>query len=170
FEAIHPFSDGNGRTGRILLLLYLKIEKLLDIPAIFLSEYIILNKAEYYKKIREVTEEGNWENWIIYILDMIEWTSNQGIKRLDRILDSMEKTSLEIKTKLPKVFSRELVEILYKLPYTKRQNLINAKLGTAKTVGNYLIALEEQGILRSIKVGKEKLYLNHSLMKILENK
>jgi Fic family protein len=96
FEAIHPFSDGNGRTGRILLLLYLKIEKLLDIPAIFLSEYIILNKTEYYKKLREVTEDGKWENWIIYILDMIEWTSNQGIKRLENILNSMEKTSHEI--------------------------------------------------------------------------
>lgn len=169
FEAIHPFSDGNGRTGRILLLLYLKLEKLLDVPAIYLSEYIILNKAEYYKRLREVTEKEQWENWIMFILDMIEWTSTRGIKRLEDILISMQKTSKEVKEKLPKAYSKELIEIIYKLPYTKRQHLIEAGLGTAKTVGNYLIALEEEGILNSIKVGKEKLYLNHRLMKILEN-
>ena len=168
FEAIHPFSDGNGRTGRILLLLYLKIENLLDIPAIYLSEYIIQNKSEYYKRLRLVTEKGDWGNWIMYMLDMIECTSKKGITRLEDILNSMQITSEEIKKELPKAYSKDLIEILYKLPYTKRQNLIDAGLGTAKTVGNYLIALEEKGVLKSVKVGKEKLYLNHKLMEILE--
>jgi len=168
FEAIHPFSDGNGRTGRILLLLYLKIENLLDIPAIYLSEYIIKNKTEYYKRLRQVTEKEDWESWIMYILDMIEWTSKKGITRLEDILNSMKTTSEEIKKELPKAYSKDLIEILYKLPYTKRQHLINAGLGTAKTVGNYLIALEEKGFLKSVKLGKEKLYLNHRLMTILE--
>ncbi len=170
FEAIHPFSDGNGRTGRILLLLYLKIENLLDIPAIYLSEYIIQNKSEYYKRLRQVTENEDWENWIMYILDMIEWTSRKGITRLKDIVVSMKKTSEEIKKELPKAYSKDLIEILYKLPYTKRQHLIDAGLGTAKTVGNYLIALEEKGFLKSIKLGKEKLYLNHRLMTLLEEK
>ena len=168
FEAIHPFSDGNGRTGRILLLLYLKIEKLLDIPAIYLSEYIIKNKSEYYKRLRLVTEKEDWENWVLYILDMIEWTSKKGIVRLENILNAMSTTSEKIKKELPKAYSKELIEILFKLPYTKRQHLIDAGLGTAKTVGNYLIELEEKGFLKSVKMGKEKLYLNHQLMAILE--
>lgn len=168
FEAIHPFSDGNGRTGRILLLLYLKLVKLLDVPAIYLSEYIIDNKPAYYKKLRLVTEKGDWEGWILYMLDMIETTSEKGLLRLENILTLMENMSTEIKYKLPKAYSKELIEILFRLPYTKRQNLINAKLGTPKTVGNYLRDLEQTGFLKSVKVGKEKLYLNYRLMEVLE--
>ena len=168
FEAIHPFSDGNGRTGRILLLLYLKLEKLLDIPAIYLSEYIIQNKSAYYKKLRLITEKGDWESWILYMLDMIETTSEKGLLRLEGILALMEHMSLEIKEKLPKAYSKELIEILFRLPYTKRQHLIDAKLGTPKTVGNYLRELEQAGFLKSVKVGKEKLYLNYRLMEVLE--
>ena len=168
FEAIHPFADGNGRTGRILLLLYLKLEKLLDIPAIYLSEYIIKNKASYYKKLRLVTEKEDWEGWILYMLDMIEITAQKGLERLEAITSLMEQLSEKIKTQLPKAYSRELVEILFKLPYTKRKHLIDEKLGTPKTVGNYLRDLEEAGFLKSVKVGKEKLYLNFQLMEILE--
>ena len=168
FEAIHPFSDGNGRTGRILLLLYLKLEKLLDIPAIYLSEYIIQNKSAYYKKLRLVTEKEDWEGWILYMLDMIETTSEKGLLRLEGILALMERMSIEIKDKLPNAYSKELIEILFRLPYTKRQHLINAKLGTPKTVGNYLRNLEQAGFLKSVKVGKEKLYLNYRLMEVLE--
>lgn len=168
FEAIHPFSDGNGRTGRILLLLYLKLEKLLDTPAIYLSEYIIKNKADYYKKLREVTENNDWESWILYMLEMVEYTAKKGLKRLKDVTTLMEQMTLEIKEVLPKVYNKELVEILFRLPYTKRQFLIDEKLGTPKTVGNYLKALEEAGFLTSEKVGKEKLYLNHRLMAVLE--
>lgn len=167
FEAIHPFSDGNGRTGRILLLLYLKMERLLDIPAIYLSEYIIKNKTKYYKKLRGVTEKNDWENFILYMLDMIETTANNGLKRLELIIELMEKYSQKIKDTLPKVYSKDLIEILFKLPYTKRQFLINAGLGSAKTVGNYLILLEKYGFLKSTKVGKEKLYLNVKLYDLL---
>jgi len=120
FEAIHPFSDGNGRTGLILLLLYLKLSGLLDTPAIYLSEYIIKHKADYYKKLRDVTENNDWENYILYMLDMIEETSNKGLKRLNKITTTMNKTANEIKAKLPKVYSKHLVEILFRLPYTKR--------------------------------------------------
>jgi Fic family protein len=168
FEAIHPFSDGNGRTGRILLLLYLKMENLLDVPAIYLSQYIIQNKSEYYKRLRFVTEKGDWESWIMYMLDMIESTAQKGLIRLKEIIELMHKMSEEIRNELPKAYTKDLVEIIFKLPYTKRQNLIDARLGTPKTVGNYLMALEDKGFLKSIKVGKEKLYLNHRLMKILE--
>ena len=168
FEAIHPFSDGNGRTGRILLLLYLKIEKLLDTPAIYLSEYIIKNKADYYMKLRMVTENNDWEGWILYMLEMVEYTAKKGLERLRNVTSLMEQMATEIKETLPKVYTKELVEILFRLPYTKRQFLIDAKLGTPKTVGNYLMELEKYGFLISDKVGKEKLYLNHKLMAVLE--
>lgn len=170
FEAIHPFFDGNGRTGRILLLLYLKLSGLLDTPAIYLSEYIIKNKVEYYKCLRGVTESNEWENFVLYMLDMIEETAMKGLQRLNRITTAMEKTAGEVKKKLPKIYSKDLIEILFRLPYTKRQHLIDENIGSLKTVGNYLIALEENGFLKSVKTGKEKLYLNQSLLEILENK
>ncbi|WP_339753413.1 Fic family protein [Algoriphagus aquimarinus] len=169
FEAIHPFADGNGRTGRILLLLYLKQAGLLETPAIYLSEYIIQNKNDYYRHLREVTETDNWEGFILYMLEMVEKTANHGMKRLDQVTQLMEMTSEKIRTALPKVYSKDLVEIIFHLPYIKRQSLINAGFGTPKTVGNYLNALENEGFLTSKKVGKEKLYLNLALMDILEN-
>jgi Fic family protein len=169
FEAIHPFSDGNGRTGRILLLLYLKLSGLLNTPAIYLSEYIIKNKIEYYRCLKDVTEKNEWEDYILYMLDMIEETANKGLKRLNKITLAMEETASEIKKKLPKVYSKDLIEILFRLPYTKRQHLIEENIGNLKTVGNYLIALEENGFLKSEKVGKEKLYINIKLLEILAN-
>jgi Fic family protein len=169
FEAIHPFSDGNGRTGRILLLLYLKLSGLLDTPAIYLSEYIIKNKTSYYTSLRNVTEKNDWENYIMYMLDMIEETSIKGLEQLKKITSLMERTAEEIKKKLPKIYSKDLIEIFFRLPYTKRQHLIDENIGNPKTVGNYLIALEEHGFLKSVRVGKEKLYLNEDLLRILEN-
>ncbi|MEQ9102837.1 MAG: Fic/DOC family N-terminal domain-containing protein [Imperialibacter sp.] len=168
FEAIHPFADGNGRTGRILLLLYLKLSKLLDIPAIYLSEYIIENKAEYYRNIRGVTEAGDWESFILYMLEMVETTAKNGLIRLEKVVSLMTTMAEEIKQELPKTYSKDLIEVLFRLPYTKRQFLIDAGLGTPKTVGNYLLSLEARGFLSATKVGKEKLYLNRRLMEILE--
>jgi Fic family protein len=170
FEAIHPFSDGNGRTGRILLLLYLKLSGLLDTPAIYLSDYIIKNKVDYYRRLCGVTEKQDWESYILYMLDMTEETSTKGLERLVKITKTMDKTANEIKTKVPKVYSKDLVEILFRLPYTKRQHLIDENIGNPKTAGNYLQTLEENGFLKSVKVGKEKLYLNQRLLNILEEK
>ena len=102
------------------------------------------------------------------MLNMVESTAIKGLERLESVIQLMETTGQEIKAKLPKVYSKDLVEAIFKLPYTKRQNLIAIDLGTSKTVGNYLIALEEKGFLKSVRVGKEKLYLNQKLMNILE--
>ena len=101
---------------------------------------------------------------------MIEKTSNKGLERLNKITTAITITADEVKTKLPKIYSKDLIEILFRLPYTKRQHLIDENIGNPKTVGNYLIALEEHGFLKSLKVGKEKLYLNELLLKILEEK
>ena len=137
-------------------------------PAIYLSDYIIKNKSAYYKNLRNVTEQNDWEGFIIYMLNMIEKTAIKGLKRLERITHLMDQVSTKIKETLPKVYSKELIEILFRLPYTKRQFLIDAGLGTPKTVGNYLRELEAHGFLQSQKVGKEKLYLNHALMAVLD--
>lgn len=169
FEAIHPFFDGNGRTGRIILLLYLKLTHLLDLPALFLSGYIMNNKDAYYKKLRGVTEKNDWQGWINYMLDMIETTAKKDRQRIAQIEKLMGTMGLEIQGQLPKVYSKDLMEVLFRLPYTKRQFLEEAGLGNLKTVGNYLKALEEAGFLKSEQVGKEKLYLNHQLLEILKS-
>ncbi|MDO9038896.1 MAG: Fic family protein [Lutibacter sp.] len=168
FEAIHPFFDGNGRTGRIILLLYLKLTELLDLPALYLSNYIIQHKAKYYANLRKVTEEGNWQDWIIYMLDMVEQTAVKAriqISEIERLMSEMGK---EIQKKSPKIYSKDLMEELFRLPYTKRNQLKKAGLGNLKTVGNYLKELENSGFLKSELVGKEKLYLNFKLLEILK--
>jgi Fic family protein len=168
FEAIHPFFDGNGRTGRIILLLYLQLTGLLEVPALYLSDYIIRHKNEYYVNLRRVTEEGNWSGWILYMLDMVEQTALKGRYQIIEIEKLMEQMSTEIQEKLPRLYSKDLVEVLFKLPYTKRSQLEIAGLGNLKTVGGYLKSLEDNGFLKSEQVGKEKLYLNYKLMEILK--
>ncbi len=170
FEAIHPFSDGNGRTGRIILLLYLKLVGLLELPALYLSNYIIDHKNEYYLNLRQVTEKGDWQSWIMYMLDMVENTAIKGRQQIATIEILMAKMGAEIQQQLPKIYSKDLMEVLFKLPYTKRSFLEKAGLGNLKTVGNYLNDLEKAGFLKGELVGKEKLYLNFELMRILKNR
>jgi Fic family protein len=170
FEAIHPFFDGNGRTGRIILLLYLKITGLLDLPALYLSNYIIQHKDKYYTNLRKVTEDGNWEDWIMYMLDMVEQTAIKGRNQIDEIEAMMSEMGKEIQQQLPKIYSKDLLEELFRLPYTKRNHLEKAGLGNLKTVGNYLKELENNGFLKSEQVGKEKLYLNFKLLEVLSRK
>jgi Fic family protein len=158
FEAIHPFFDGNGRTGRIILVLYLKFSGLLHLPALHLSDYIIHHKTQYYKYLRKVTEENEWHGWILYMLDMIEKTALSGRQQIMAIENLMNEMGQEIQAKLPKVYSKDLMEILFKLPYTKRSYLEGAGIGNLKTVGNYLKALEDAEFLKSEMIGKEKLY------------
>ena len=168
FEAIHPFFDGNGRTGRIILLLYLKFANLLDLPALYLSSYIIEHKDQYYTNLRKVTEESNWEDWILYMLDMVEQTASKGRLQIAEIEKLMNKVGKEIQEVLPRIYSKDLMEQLFRLPYTKRNQLEKAGLGNLKTVGNYLKELEKEGFLRSEQVGKEKLYLNFRLLEVLK--
>lgn len=168
FEAIHPFFDGNGRSGRIILLLYLKFSGLLDLPALYLSKYIIDNKREYYNNLRTVTEKNEWHGWIIYMLDMIEQTAVHERLRILEIEKLMTDMGNQIQKKLPKIYSKDLMEALFKLPYTKRKFLVESGLGNIKTTGNYLKELTENGFLKSEQVGKEKLYLNFKLMQILK--
>ena len=170
FEAIHPFFNGNGRTGRIILLLYLKFTELLDLPALYLSDYIIRHKNDYYKNLKKVTEEGDWQGWILYMLDMVEQTALKGRKQIVNIEKLMMKMGTEIQEKLPRIYSKDLMEVIFKLPYSKRSHLEHAGLGNLKTVGNYLKELENAGFLKSEQIGKEKLYLNYRLLEVLTHK
>ncbi len=134
----------------------------------YLSKEININKNEYYIKLHAVTEKNDWEAWVLYILNIIEQAAINVKKQVEEIEALKNKMANDIKKKLPKIYSYDLMECLCKLPYTKRQNLVNAGIGNLKTVGNYLMALEEKGFLRSEQVGKEKLYLNWKLMGLLK--
>ncbi|MCX6345444.1 MAG: Fic family protein [Armatimonadetes bacterium] len=167
FEAIHPFSDGNGRTGRIINILYLVQQGLLDVPVLYLSRFIIENKSEYYRRLREVTEQQAWEPWILYMLDAVEETAIFTRKRMIDIRDMLNWTIEFVRLQLPKVYSKELVELLFKQPYTKGQLLVDANLAKRQTAAIYLRELERVGVLRGLKLGKEKIYLNVRLFDLL---
>jgi Fic family protein len=167
FEAIHPFSDGNGRTGRILNVLYLCKENLIDLPIIYLSKYILEHKNDYYKFLREVTENGSWKNWILFMLDAVKETSVFTLEKVNAIYDSFAAAVEKIKTKAPEIYSHELVEVIFKQPYCKIAILEEEEIASRNTASKYLRKLEEIGILASEVVGRETLYKNESLYKIL---
>jgi Fic family protein len=168
FEAIHPFSDGNGRTGRIINSLFLVSRGLLDLPILYLSKYIIEKKSEYYRLLRAATAKGEWENWILYMLDAIQTTAVETREKIISIRKLIDQT-LEIgRTKLSgKVYSKELIELLFHQPYTKVQNLVDADIAERKTAAVYLRELEKVGILRGQKSGREVLFLNVKLFQLL---
>ena len=168
FETIHPFYDGNGRTGRILNILYLLLKKYIDTPVLYLSSYIIKTKDMYYSLFQEVREKGVLENWILYILNGIEETSRQTMEKVRLIKNLLEFSVEKIKEQCPKIYSKELVEIIFENPYSKIDFLVNKLNINRKTASKYLKELEEAQFLSHIKAGKEKIYINNNLMKILE--
>lgn len=169
FEAIHPFSDGNGRTGRIINILYLIQSEVLYLPVLYLSQGIIKDKTNYYRLLREVTEDYNWEAWILYMLKKVEETALDAQIKIAAVTEAMKDFSLQVQQRFPKIYSKDLIEILFRAPYTKRKFLVEEGIGSLKTVGEYLITLENAGLLDSVQVGKEKLYLNNILMDILKS-
>lgn len=167
FEAIHPFVDGNGRTGRIINILFLVEEGLLDSPILFLSRYILRNKNNYYSGLRGVTENAAWADWVLYMLDAIETTAMETQERVNNILKEMEKTKKIIQEKAPKIYSKDLVEVIFKHIYCKIRFLEDAGIAKRQTAATYLQTLEKIGILDSVKVGLEKYFINKKLAKIL---
>ena len=167
FESIHPFYDGNGRTGRIINILYLVLKQLLDSPILYLSSYIIRNKSEYYKLLQEVRTKQNWEAWIVYILKGVEQTSSETLKLIRDINMEIEIMSKEIKERLPKIYSKELLELLFYEFYTKTVYIEKGLSVTRKTAAGYLSSLEKEGFLASEKIGKERIYKNTRLYRII---
>lgn len=167
FESIHPFYDGNGRTGRILNILYLVLNKLIDSPILYLSKYINKTKQYYYKLFNEVRANNNFEDWILYILKGIEITSRETIELIEKIQAEIKKYKEEFRSKLPKIYSKKLLESLFYEVYTKISYIEKACDVTRITATSYLNQLEEIGLLESEKVGREKLYKNTRLIKLL---
>jgi Fic family protein len=167
-ESIHPFYDGNGRTGRIINILYLILKDLLDIPILYLSRYIIRHKADYYRLLQEVRTKNNWEEWILYMLNAVEQTSLETIELIEGINDLMIATQDKISHELPKMYSKDLVEVLFMHPYTKIEFLVD-RLGIHRhTASMYLKELENISILKSIKIGRSKFFVNVELFDVLK--
>ncbi|HYR58001.1 MAG TPA: Fic/DOC family N-terminal domain-containing protein [Chthoniobacteraceae bacterium] len=170
FEAIHPFRDGNGRTGRILLILYLLQQRLLEQPILFLSRYIIEHKKLYYEHLRDVTERGAWVPWILYVLRAVESTAETTVLRIESIGELLARMIDEARLKLPKrTFSKELIEQLFVRPYCKIRHLEEAGLGNRVSSSRYLHDLAEAGLVAKTKSGKEILFVNERLVKLLAN-
>lgn len=167
FEAIHPFSDGNGRTGRILNVLHLCQTGLLDQPILYLSRYINEHKNDYYRLLREVTEKGNWQDWILYMLSAVAETSKDTLKMINEIFELFERTLERVKAEQPRIYSYELVEVLFHQPYCKIGFLVDHGVAQRNAASRYLTKLEEIGILHQEKSGTEQLYLNTELFKLL---
>ena len=168
FESIHPFYDGNGRTGRILNILYLFLNELIDVPILYLSSYITANKPEYYKLLNQTNRTGAWEEWIIFMLRAVENTSIGTIKKITNIKNLLDSTIVKVQEKAPNVYRKELVELLFEQPYSKIEFVVN-KLGVErKAASRYLKELEKIGIVEAQKVGREMLYINKELIEILK--
>jgi len=168
FEAIHPFTDGNGRTGRILNILYLVHENLLTIPVLYLSRFIIENKPEYYLRLHAVTETEDWENWLLYMLAGIERTAQWTTGRIVAIRDLFEETLERCRCDLPSnVYSKELIELIFVQPYCKIKFLTDAGIAKRQAASEYLKELEKLGILESEKRGREVIYKHPALLELL---
>ncbi len=168
FEAIHPFTDGNGRTGRMINILFLIEQNLLTLPILYLSRYIIRNKSDYYRYLLDVTRKQNWETWIIYMLKGVEETANWTRAKIDAIRNLLDHTSKYVQQQLPTIYSRELVELVFSQPYCRITNLVECGLAKRQTASVYLKQMVDIGILKEIKVGREKLFIHPKLISLLK--
>ena len=168
FESIHPFYDGNGRTGRIINILYLIKAGLLDSPVLYLSRYINQSKGEYYRLLQEVRETQYWENWIIYILKGVEQTAAHTIRLIEDIKQLLQKQKHEIRGNF-KFYSQDLINNIFHHPYTKVYFLERDMQVSRATATRYLDALAQHGILEKHKLSRENYYLNKELVSLLFN-
>lgn len=167
FEAIHPFEDGNGRTGRILNLLVLVEEGLLRHPVLYLSRAIIRTRADYYRLLLEVTTKRAWEPWTIYILRAVEETSRWTTAKVRAMRELLVSAAAVIRERAPKIYSRELVEVIFEQPYCRIANLVSAGIAKRQTASIYLARLAEVGVLTTQQAGRDKLFVHRSLLDLL---
>jgi Fic family protein len=168
FESIHPFYDGNGRTGRIINILYLVLKELLDIPVLYLSQYIIETKSEYYRLLQSVRDKNHWEEWILYILKGIEITSRQTILIIQRIKELMQKYKHDIRTNF-KFYNQDLLNNLFQHPYTKIEFLERDLKINRLTAAKRLDEMTEKGYLEKHKIGRSNYFINRPLFDLLSN-
>lgn len=167
FESIHPFYDGNGRTGRILNLLHLVMHGLLDVPVLYLSRYIVRHKPDYYQGLQAVRERDDWETWVLYMLSAVEETSRETLTKVRGIRDLMQATKQRLRNDMPKIYSQDLLNNLFRHPYTKTE-FVERDLGVSRpTAVKYLEALEAAGLLRKTKLRRTNFYINEPLFELL---
>ncbi len=169
FESIHPFYDGNGRTGRIINILYLVIQRLLDIPVLYLSRYIIEHKSNYYELLRTTRETGDWDAWILFILTGIEITAMETLLTISNIRIAMLEFKHGIRSELPKIYSQDLINNLFQHPYTKIESIQQDLAVTRATATKYLNLLIERGFLEKHKIGRYNYYVNRKLFDLFSN-
>jgi len=167
FEAIHPFTDGNGRTGRVLNSLYLIQEELLTLPILYLSRHIIANKADYYTLLLDVTRKQAWEPWVLYMLQGVEETAIWTTAKIAAIRDLQAATIEYVKRSAPKIYSHELVDLIFELPYCRIQNVVERNIAGRQAASRYLRQLNEIGVLKEFVSGREKLFIHPKLMALL---
>lgn len=167
FEAIHPFTDGNGRTGRILNILYLVQEELLTLPILYLSRYIIANKGQYYNGLLAVTREQAWESWLLYMLEAVESTAQWTTQKIISIRDLADHTADYVREQLPKIYSRELIDVIFEQPYCRISNLVEADIAKRQTASEYLKKLVSVGVLTERQVGRERLFMHPKLVHLI---
>lgn len=169
FESIHPFYDGNGRTGRIINILYLVKEGLLNLPVLYLSRYINQNKADYYRLLQQTRNTQNWEEWLLYMLEAVEQTAIQTSAMVRGIKNLMMQYKQKIRKELPKIYSQDLINNLFKHPYTKIDFLVTDLQVTRQTASKYLEQLNQHQLVSIHKIGKENYYINEALFQYLYN-
>lgn len=167
FEAIHPFEDGNGRTGRILNLLFLVEQGLIYQPVLYLSGAIIRTKAEYYRLLLEVTTLERWEAWVLYVLAVVEETSRWTSAKIRAIRQLLRAAAALVRARAPKIYSRELVDLVFEQPYCRIVNVVNAGIAKRQTASEYLAKLADIGVLTPVQAGREKLFIHRTLLDLL---
>lgn len=169
FESIHPFGDGNGRAGRVLNILYLVAQELLNLPILYLSRYINQNKGEYYRLLQSVRDTLDWESWILFMLKGVEQTADETIKFIRGMSDMMLRYKHQIRTNLPNVYSQDLINNLFRHPYTKIEFVVKEVGVSRPTAMSYLNQLIDEGILKKLKLGRENFYINTGLFTFILN-
>lgn len=167
FEAIHPFTDGNGRTGRVLNILYLVEQDLLPLPILYLSRYVIAHRSDYYRLLLTVTREDSWEPWILFMLRGVEETATWTCAKIAAIRKLAHETAEFVRHRLPKIYSRELVDVLFEQPYCRIGNVVEAGIVARQAASRYLKSLASVGVLEERKFGREKLFLHPKLLTLL---
>jgi Fic family protein len=169
FEAIHPFVDGNGRTGRVLNILCLVQDKLLDLPTLYLSRHILKTRGDYYRLLSHVTATGEWEPWVLYMLKAVELTAIWTMHKIRAIRALMDQATELMRTGAPKVYSRELVELLFTKPYCRIADLEERNIAKRQSSSKYLKELVALGMLIEEKSGRDKIYLHRIYMDLLSS-
>ena len=167
FEAIHPFTDGNGRTGRILNLLMLVEQGLLELPVLYLSRYILQEKASYYRGLNAVTTDAAWEPWVLFMLTAVTETARWTTGKIRAICQLQENAVAFVRAHAPKIYTRELVDLLFVQPYCRIQNVVESGVAKRQTASIYLKQLADLGMLREVKIGREKLFLHPNFVRLL---